>query len=300
MKSLLVIGGTGFIGYHVIKEAKKRKFRIYSLSLNYPKKNRTHKDVKYIKVNIANYFELKKKLKKNFNYIVNAGGYGNHPDFGFTGDKLIRDHFFGLQNILQVLNLKKTTKFVHIGSSSEYGKNYAPLKESLKCYPITPYSIAKFLCTNLLINIYQKEKLPITVLRLFQVYGPKQDNNRIIPFLIKKCLKNKKFPTTKGLQICDFCHIDDVVRAIFKTFKEKKTNGEIINIGSGEPVKIKKVIELVVKLTGKGKPNFGVLNYKKGTNMENYPSIRKAKEKLKWSPQIDLIQGIKKTILNFK
>ena len=61
MKNLLVIGGTGFIGYHVIKEAKKRGFRVYSISLNLPKK-KFHKGVKYLKVDITNYQQLKKNL----------------------------------------------------------------------------------------------------------------------------------------------------------------------------------------------------------------------------------------------
>ena len=89
MKNLLVIGGTGFIGYHVIKEAKKRGFRVYSISLNLPKKKRLHKGVKYLKVDITNYQQLKKKLNINFIYVINAGGYGIHP-LRKEGDKLIK------------------------------------------------------------------------------------------------------------------------------------------------------------------------------------------------------------------
>ena len=60
MKSLLVIGGTGFIGYHVISEAKKKGYKIYSLSLNKPKNKRVHKGIKYIKADITNLKRLKK------------------------------------------------------------------------------------------------------------------------------------------------------------------------------------------------------------------------------------------------
>ena len=94
------------------------------------------------------------------------------------------------------------------------------LLETSFCTPQTPYAIAKFLCTKHLMSLLKK-KFPVTILRLFQVYGPQQDDNRIIPFLIKNCLKNKKFSTTKGNQICDFCHIDDVVDAIFKSLNNK-------------------------------------------------------------------------------
>ena len=132
------------------------------------------------------------------------------------------------------------------------------------------------------------------------MYGPKQDNNRIIPFIINNCLKDKKFTTTRGDQLCDFCYIDDVVKAIFKSLESKKTNGEIINIGSGKPTKIKSVILLITKLIKKGSPIIGALNYKKNTNMKNYPSIAKAKQKLKWKPIVELNKGIKKTIKSYK
>jgi len=228
MKNLLVIGGTGFIGYHIINEAKKKGFSISSISLNRPKKIRFHKGVKYIKADISNFTILKKKLNNKFDYVINAGGYGIHPDFGKKGDKLINSHFFGLINILQILKLRKIKKFVQLGSSAEYGKTNSPIKENNICTPKTPYSIAKFLCTNILLNLYKEEKFPVTILRLFQVYGPKQDDNRIIPYVIKKCKKNKKFLTTKGKQTCDFCHVDDVVSAIFRTFnKKKKKRGNI-------------------------------------------------------------------------
>ena len=100
--------------------------------------------------------------------------------------------------------------------------------------------------------------------------------------------------------MCDFCFIDDAVRAIFKTLISKKTNGKIINIGYGKPIKIKKVISLVSKLNGKGKPQFGKLKYRKGTNMKLFPSINKAKKIIRWKPEVKFIDGLKLTINSHK
>ncbi len=300
MKSLLVVGGTGFIGHHIIKEAKKKNFSITSISLNKIKKKKFHKGVKYIRADISNIKNLKKKINKKFDYVINAGGYGEHPDYGKEGDKLIKSHFYGLINILKVLPLGKIKKFIQIGSSAEYGLAKSPLKENINCKPNSPYSFAKLSSTYFLINLYKKKKFPVTILRLFQVYGSGQDNNRILPFLINNCIKDKKFLTTKGEQLCDFCHIEDIVKAIFKSLSLKKIDGEIINLGSGKPIKIKFLINLVKKLVGKGKPKFGGLKYKKDTNMKNFPSVQKAKKKLNWSPKVDLIQGLTRTINSYK
>lgn len=299
MKKILVIGGTGFIGYHIIKEAKKRKYSIHSISLKHPKKKRFHQKVNYIKADISKYNQLKKKLTKNFDYVVNAGGYGIHPRDGKEGEKLIRSHYLGLQNILKILNLKKIKKFIQIGSSSEYGKVSSPIKETSTCKPKTPYSIAKFLCTKYLINLYLKNNFPVTIFRLFQVYGSKQDENRVIPFVINNCLKNKKFSTTKGNQICDFCYIDDIVSVIFKSFKNKKSNGEIINVGSGQPIQLKRIFKLIIKKIGKGKPKIGGLTYEKEKNKISFPSIARAKKILQWKPIVSLEKGINHTIESY-
>ncbi len=299
MKKLLVVGGTGFIGYHIIKEASKRNFKVYSISKNKPKILRRIKGVNYILVNYSNYNSLKKKLSGNYDFVINAGGYGVNPEFGKEGNKLIHSHFQGLINLLRILPLKNVKKFIQIGSSAEYGNVKPPIKETTSCRPQMPYSIAKYLCTKYLMNLSIKYKYPVTVFRLFQVYGPKQDKNRILPFLIDNCKKNKTFLTTKGNQICDFCYIDDVVLAIFKSFTSKKSNGEIINLGSGKPIKIKFIIDKVRKNLSGGKPKFGGLKYKKGINMKNFPDIKKAKKILNWSPKTNLLNGILKTISSY-
>lgn len=301
MKKILVVGGTGFIGFHAIKEAKKRGYNIYSISLHQPTINRYHKGVKYIKVDISNHEKLKKKLNNiYFDYVINAGGYGEHPDFGFKGNRLIRSHLFGVINLIQLLPKKKIKKFIQIGSSLEYGKVRSPINETVKCLPNTPYSIAKISCTNILLNLHLNIKFPVTIFRLFQVYGPNQDDNRLLPFLIKNCLQDKKFKTTNGHQYKDFCYIDDVIDAIFKSFFLKNTNGQIINLGSGKPTKILNLIKLINKLIGKGKPSIGSLRYKKGMSMNSFPNLKKAKKLLKWRPKIRLMAGIKKTIISYK
>lgn len=300
MRNILVIGGTGFIGYHIVKEAKKRKWNVTSISLNKPKIKRFQKNVKYKFVNTSNLKVLKRKLKGNYDYVVNAGGYGKHPDFGKTGDHLYNSHFLGLINLIKILSKKRIKKFIQLGSSAEYGNAKAPQREEHICKPNTPYGLAKYSCTNLLINFFKINKFPTVILRLFLVYGPNQEKNRILPQIINSAIKNKKFPVTKGEQYCDFCYIDDVIKAIFKTLKSKKVNGKIINIGSGKPLKIKKIIKIVCKIIGSGKPQFGKIKYKKGTNMKLFPKIEKAKKIIQWTPKTKFLKGLNLTINSFK
>ena len=297
MKKILVIGGTGFIGFHVIKEALKRNWKVTSISLTKPNGNRRQKKVKYIILNLTNFKKLKKKINDNYDFVVNAAGYNKITSFSET---LFDSHFLGLLNLLKVLKTKKLKKFIQIGSSAEYGKATSPQRENAKCLPKTSYAMAKFACTNFLQNYYRSNNFPATILRFFLVYGPNQGKNRVLPEIITNCLKNKKFHVTKGDQYCDFCFIDDVVKGIFKTLHSKKVKGEVLNIGSVKPIKIKYIVNLICKIIGKGQPQFGKLKYKKGINMKLYPDIRKAKKIIGWKPKINFFQGIKKTIATYK
>ena len=145
-------------------------------------------------------------------------------------------------------------------------------------------------------NLFKKKKFPSTVLRLYLAYGPKQDVNRFLPIIIKGCIKNKKFPCSEGVQLRDFTHVDDVVDAILKSLTNKNARGQIINIGSGKPRKIRSVIEDVKKISKGGYPQYGTFKLRKYEILKLYPNIKKAKNKINWEPKISFEKGIKSTI----
>ena len=297
---LLVVGGTGFIGYHLALSAKKRGWNVTSMSINRPKKYRYVNGVNYLRIDINNLKELKKKLIGSFNYVVNLGGYVDHTSFENDGDKIIKAHFIGVINLTKVISKKKINKFVQIGSCAEYGESRAPQNENDEGLPVSPYALAKLASTQFLLMLHKTKKFPACVLRFFQVYGPKQDQNRILPKTIQSCLKNKKFPASKGDQIRDFCYVDDAVKAIFLALKSNKSSGEIINIGLGKPIKIKQAINTIHKIIGKGQIQFGKIKYREDENMSVYPDIKKARIKLKWKPRFSFNRGIKTVINSFK
>ena len=102
------------------------------------------------------------------------------------------------------------------------------------------------------------------IIRFYQVYGQGQRKERIIPFVIDCCKKNKKFPCSSGIQSRDFLYVSDAVNAIFKIFNsKKKIYGEIFNIGYGKAIQIKKVILLIKKIVKKGIPMFGKIKLRK-------------------------------------
>ena len=85
------------------------------------------------------------------------------------------------------------------------------------------FSVLESYAIKYSIEIYKNKAFPSIVVRLFQVYGPLDDEKKIIPFTIKNCLKNRYFNLTQGFQTRDFCHIDDVVNAIIKLLETRNS-----------------------------------------------------------------------------
>ncbi len=289
---ILILGGTGFIGYHLAKESLRRGFKVTSISKNKPSKIRLLRNVNYIIADISKKKILKKKVKINFQYVVNLAGYVDHSN----KIKTYKSHYLGCKNISDFFVKTKVERFIQVGSSMEYGLVKSPQKENFRCNPKSFYGKAKFLSAKYLLNLYKKKKFPVTIVRLYQVYGPYQDLNRFIPIVINSCKDNINFPCSHGRQSRDFLYISDLIDAFFLILQNPKANGQIFNIGFGKPLKIKNIIQKVLSYFKSGNPQFGKIKLRKEEQMKIYPDISKAIRILNWKPKISFLKGLAKTI----
>jgi len=292
---LLVVGGTGFIGCHVVKEAIRRGWQVDSLSLNEPSQTNKIEGANYIIADITLPSALSKITAIKYDFVVNLSGYIDHTLFSEGGRRTINTHFVGLLNLLDCLDHKHLKRFVQIGSSDEYGAVKAPQHEDSREQPISPYSLAKLACTQFLQMLNRTEAFPAVILRLFLTYGPNQSKKRFLPQIIKGCLDGRAFPTSSGEQLRDFCYIDDTVNAIYSVFECNAANGQVFNVGSGLPISIKDVICKVCEILKKGQPQFGEVHYRSNESMALYANINKIKTVIGWSPIVSLDAGIAMT-----
>jgi len=295
---ILITGGTGFIGYHLAKKCLSFGWSVTSISTRKPSNDRRLKYVKYLICDIANKKNLQKKIDQNFDYVVNLAGYVDHSN----KKKTLKSHYNGCKNLAIIFKGSKIKKFIQIGSCIEYGKQKSPQKEDENIFNKTysVYGKAKLMSTRFLLNLYKESNFPVTILRLYLVYGTHQDPNRIIPITIMNSLKNNEFECSKGTQIRDFLYIDDLISAIIKVLKSKKSIGEIFNIGSGKPIMIRNIIYKIHKIIKSGKPLFGKIKFRRDEIMKLYPNTSKIKRILSWKQKININVGLKKTILFYK
>ena len=292
---ILVTGGTGFIGRNFIKFILKKKiFKIYSLSVKKISNKLREKNVNYIFCKLENKYLLQKKLDFQFDYVVNFAGYVNHSDSKKTFDS----HYHGLKNLVDTLKNKKVKKFIQIGSSVEYGFINSPQRESVSTNIAKLKSIygkAKLKSSNLLLKEYKKTKFPCIILRPYLVFGPGQNNERLIPYIIKKCIKNKSFPCSDGRQIRNFIYVKDFVSVVYKSLFIK-ISGKIINVGSNRNYSVKFVINRITKIIGKGSPMFGKIKMRKDEPLELFPDLTKFKKFINLRNEIKINSGLKQTI----
>ena len=299
-KSLLILGGTGFIGNHVARRAIKEKYETFVLSRNIPKIDERIKGCKYLQCDLTNPDNMKIIKNYKFNYVINLSGDILHNDFRNGGKSVIDIHLNALINLLSIMPRDNLLGFVQIGSSDEYGDSPAPQVENQKEKPFSSYSYAKFAATNFIQYLSRAECFPGKILRPFLIYGPGQDENRLIPYVIKKALNNEIVQISSGNQLRDFLYIQDAVDVIFLALVNDKLNGKIINIGSGNPVKVKYIVKKIIANIGLGKAVYGNRELRKGEIINLYPNIEYAKKYLSWEPKISLEEGLKKIITSMK
>ena len=105
---------------------------------------------------------------------------------------------------------------------------------------------------------------------MYQVYGAHQKLDRLIPYVVKNSLNNKKFDCTNGNQSRDFLHIDDLTDLLIKILNKKKVKKGIFNVGTGNPLQVKKIINLITNITKKGKPLFGKIKMRNVQVLSHY------------------------------
>ena len=299
-KNILVIGGTGFIGFNFIKDALKKGLIVTNISIS-SKIQIQHRNLSHFNCDLMDKTNLIEILAtKKFHYVINFGNYIDHSDFLSGGNKILNTQVNGLINILSNINRRHLIKFINIGSSDEYGNNDSPQNEKMNLKPFSPYSLGKTIASEFLELLYVSEQLPTLTLRPFLVYGPYQKSNRFLPYVISSCLKNKNFDCSAGLQIRDFCFVSDFIDAIFAALDKEEVNGRTINVASGIPISIKDITLKIVDIIGKGRPEFGKIEMRNDENMSLYADISLAKNILDWKPKTDIDSGLLKTINFYK
>ena len=295
---ILVLGASGFVGanlFHFLNQFRNDVFAGVPQDKGW--RLREIDDSKIVKIDIENSNSIDESLKRiNPKTIFNFIAYGAYS-FEEDQNKIYKTNLEATINLINILNELNISAFIHAGSSSEYGLNSNKPLENAECIPNSDYSISKLAITNYINMMGKKFNFPGISLRLYSVYGPLEDESRLMPNLVKLALE-RKFPSFVNKEVSrDFVYISDVCNAFVTAALKinKDLYGETFNIGSGNKTTIEALAIISKKLFKIEKdPEFGNMQERKWDLTDWYSNPAKANEILEWKASISIEEGLKK------
>ncbi|MDE0828158.1 MAG: NAD(P)-dependent oxidoreductase [Vicinamibacterales bacterium] len=293
---VLITGGTGFIGRNLAAGCVRQGADVAVLARTLESPG-CPDDVAVLCADLRDRVSVARALDgRVFDFVFNLGGYVDHTPYFAGGRDVVEQHLTGMMNLIDALDQSVLRGFVQVGSSDEYGNKQVPQSGSSGFPPISPYAFAKRACSDLVRALASQEGFPGAVARLFLVYGPGQGASRLLPQVVRACLRDETLAVSPGEQTRDFCYIDDVVDGLVLAAVTPQAHGSALNIASGEPVRIRDVIESVVRLVGSGRPEFGARPYRQGESMALFADISHTSALLGWRPTTPLEDGLARTV----
>lgn len=311
---ILITGSEGFIGSHLVEKLVKRGHDLTCLvlynSFNYwgwlenidPKiKN----NIKIITGDIRDEYLMKSIIKNKIDIIINLAALIGIPYSYKTPKSYFETNSLGLMNILNSAINSNVKKIIHTSTSEVYGTpNYIPIDEKHPVAAQSPYAASKIAADQIALSYNKSFDLPVTILRPFNTFGPRQSLRAIIPSIITQINKKSNVINLGSLYPTrDLTYIDDTTDAFLASISKKKDIGEIINIGSGFQISIKELALKISKIMRK-KIIFNQekirVRPKKSEVDRLFANIKKAKRILNWTPKKpkknNFENGLKKTI----
>ncbi len=316
-KRIVVTGGAGFVGSHLvdalIKRNPKELIVISNFFLGNPKnlaeayKTGKHIDIQIIDLadrsQMVQFFDTRDWLKEPIDIIFNLAVVP-------LPTSLIKPEWTFRQNVEMTLNLVEAQRLGHFktliqfSSSEAYGSALrSPMDETHPVNPTTPYGASKLATDHIVLSYYQTFGIDASVIRPFNMYGPRQNAKEfagIIPIVINNILDGKPiFINGDGTQRRDYSYVTDVAEAAISVLECEKTRGQIVNVGSGEEISINELVEIIAKKMG----YTGEIVHRQGRQGEVQrllADIGLAKLLFGYSPKTDFETGIEKTIKWYK
>lgn len=301
-KRILVLGGLGFIGSNFIDNAlllgsnvtviDKRNFdkSLFRIPKNIEK-------IDYIQKEISDFNEIEKIIEEQ-DFIMDFVGYMPKSKNESPLINLGLNCIFHLKLLEACKKIKFQGVIVNMGSRLQYGtKTHFMVSERSSQNPLTLYGIHKLTTENYFRYYNKKHGLKTISFRLSNPYGPENNfhqTRNVINYLIYKAYTGEEITLyAKGERYKDIIYVDDVINAILVCLSTPKCYGEVFNLGSGDPLKLREIVESMNDVMGK-KSNVLCVNLK--TSDESYvANIKKIIKFTGWKPKVCLRKGLLKT-----
>jgi nucleoside-diphosphate-sugar epimerase len=305
-KTVLVAGGSGFIGSHLIDGlmGKNRVICVDNLSTGSCRNVEHHmnkKDFVFIEHDVKETLQVNEKIDE----IYHLASRASPVDFEKFPVDILLTNSLGTYNMLELARRNKA-KFLFASTSEVYGDpEKHPQSEDYWGHvnstgPRSCYDESKRFGESLVMSYRRKFRLQTRIARIFNTYGSRMrsDDGRVIPNFISHALNNEKITIHgKGGQTRSFCHVKDMVKGLMGLMSSD--HSEPVNLGNPSEIRIIDLAGMIKGMTN-SKSEIVFKPAPENDPMRRRPDIGKARRHLKWDPRTDLETGLKMTIEWFR
>jgi len=302
---ILVTGGAGFIGSHIVDRLLKKGTAVAVLDnlrggkFENIKQHMKKKNFSFINGDLRDYSSVERAVK-DVDAVIHLAGVISVSE-SFENPYLYNDvNVVGTLNVLNASLKSNVKRFIYASSCAVYGDpKELPVKETGPFHPNSPYAISKR-TAELYVQLHFKAfGLETVCLRFFNVYGPRQVHNQYSGVIIKflDCLKLNRplMIFGDGEQTRDFINVQDVVEANMLTLERNSVVGEVFNIGTGVATRIDHLAKTMLEIA-KGHSKIIYSKAREGDIRHSVADVSKAKEMLRFFPKVSLESGLRKLI----
>ncbi len=305
-KRVLVTGASGFVGSHVVSRLLGHGAQVFAVtsSVSSAEPQRLAgviNDIVLLEANLTDPPSLAHVVSQSRPELVIHLAAFTHVGKSFIRiDENIQTNTQGTVNLLLALN-GEFERLVYISSGDVYGDAPVPFREDGPVRPTSPYAAAKYAAERFCRMFNDAYRWPIVCLRPFNVYGPRQNTDRIIPELILSALRHRDIRMTKGHQTREFTFVEEAAELFVQSLVRPGIDGEVINVSRGEEVSMRDLASTVLGLMGNPVAAlFGELEDRPNEIWRMFGDNTKAKELLDWAPRVTLEEGLTTTIEWFR
>ena len=299
-QKVLVTGGAGFIGSHLVDELVNKNYQVVVVDdLSSGKKENVNPRAKFYQMDVRSkkIFDILKK--ENIDTLFHFAAKPIVEEVYENPLEALDVNIMGTANVLEACRKKGNLKSIVIVSSDKaYGKSSnLPYKESHPLQGDHPYDVSKSSADLIAQAYFTTYGLPVVITRFSNVFGPRDVNfSRIIPGALESIIKNKKLPIrSDGTMVREYTYVKDIAEGCMAlTKKPQLVLGRAFNFGSKNIFSVIEVVENI-QLALEKKIDYKILNTAKNEIPKQYLDWSKAKKKLGWQPKTSFEQGIKET-----
>ncbi|XP_051569082.1 dTDP-D-glucose 4,6-dehydratase-like [Myxocyprinus asiaticus] len=311
-QTVLVTGGAGFIGSHLINALSVRypHWRIINIDkLDYCSSLKNLKSVedtstyKFILGDVCNPFFINHLFStENINIVFHCAAQTHVENSFLCPSHFMRVNADGTAVLVRAAFEARVARFIYVSTDEVYGHSLdQPFDEMSPKRPTNPYSTSKAAAENIVMSYWMKHKFPVIITRSSNVYGPRQYHEKVIPKFLSLIQQDQKCTIQgSGRQSRHFLYVDDVTNA-FLTVMEQGILGEIYNIGTSFEIPIIQLAKELVKMKVKNVSHDEVDDWiefveDRPVSELRYPMTSDKLHRLGWRPKVTWKEGIRRTI----